>query len=677
MKSIVRFLVDYLVLPKNTSEFEDQYLRRMNKVATAFFVAHVPFLTILALLNDTGPFVAALLSLATLVGPLLAIRSFESRRAISTVMGITAMFMGGLLVHFGQGPVQIEMHFYFFVLLALLAVFANPMVIVAAAVTAAVHHAALWFFLPASVFNYDAPFWVVGVHAAFVVLESVAACFIARSFFDNVIGLEKKVAQRTSELASRNDDMQLLLDSVKQGFFTLAENGIVSEERSGAVERLLGSIEGAITFEELVRRHDPKAADWIELGLDDVFAGILPEEVTIAQLPSRIKVGSRTMSIEYSPVFGDQGLNTLAVVVSDVSADVERELLETENREMLAMIDRIATDRNGLFEFFTEAESLVESLRNRSESDLSTIKRQVHTLKGNSAIFGLQRVAMACHEIEDHIAENEEIPDSPKWTALFGSWASTRGNLKRLVSDETNSFQIDVDEVEKLLSSILNNVDNNVLARRVAGWRLESTGQRLNRINEQAQSLAERLGKGSLNLEKDDNGLRIDSAVWSKFWSSLIHVVRNAVDHGLETPDDRVAAGKAPEGRVSCSTTIRDDMFVVTISDDGRGINWDRVRSVADSLGLPSESHADLVNALFYDGLSTSDSVSETSGRGIGMGAVKQACESLEGHITASSSPGDGTTFEFIFPLQSMAPDTTEMLAKHGIEDPENLLVQE
>jgi hypothetical protein len=110
--------------------------------------------------------------------------------------------------------VQIEMHFYFFALLAMLAIFGNPMVIVVAAVTVAVHHLLLWATLPASVFNYAAPLWVVVVHAAFVVLESVATVYIARSFFDNVIGLEKIVHQRTAEIDARNRDMRLVLDNV-------------------------------------------------------------------------------------------------------------------------------------------------------------------------------------------------------------------------------------------------------------------------------------------------------------------------------------------------------------------------------------------------------------------------------------------------------------------------------
>src|SRR4029453_6189479 len=120
----------------------------------------------------------------------LAWRSFDNPRSVSLVCGFAAMLMGGLLVNFGQGPVQIEMHFYFFALLAMLVLYGDPVVIDVAAVTVAAHHLLVLIYLPASVFNYAAPWWVVAVHAGFVVLESLATVYIARSFFDNVIGLE-------------------------------------------------------------------------------------------------------------------------------------------------------------------------------------------------------------------------------------------------------------------------------------------------------------------------------------------------------------------------------------------------------------------------------------------------------------------------------------------------------
>jgi hypothetical protein len=147
-------LFKYLVLPKEISAFEANYLRRMNRIGLVFFALHIPVMSIVAWANGTRPLLAAALSAAVLAGPALAYATLANPRTISIVYGMAAMFMGGLLVHFGQGPMQIEMHFYFFALIAMLAVFGNPLVIVAAAVTVALHHLIVWMVLPRSVFNY-------------------------------------------------------------------------------------------------------------------------------------------------------------------------------------------------------------------------------------------------------------------------------------------------------------------------------------------------------------------------------------------------------------------------------------------------------------------------------------------------------------------------------------------
>lgn len=671
MKTFLLQCKNYLVLPSTISDFEDRYLERMNRIGLWYFLCHIPVMTLIGWANDTGATMAFLLTTLTATGPVLVARNWQAKRAISTVMGVTAMFMGGLLVHFGQGPVQIEMHFYFFVLLALLAVYANPMVIVAAAVTAALHHALLWVVLPTSIFNYDAPFWVVAVHAAFVVLESVAACFIARSFFDNVIGLEKIVALRTAEVERRSSDMRRVLDSVEQGIMTVDADGRMSEERSSALQSLMGDVPESGLFPDLVRNFDGTAADWIEMGLEDVFADIMPVETTIDQLPSRFIANGRTLEIGYSPVYENEQLTNLAVVVSDITAVVEREELEAENREMMVMIDGITKDKVGFLEFMDEAENLVVALREESRDDLVLLKRRVHTLKGNSAIFGLNRVASACHEIENEIEESGECPEGRLWTELFGCWASARGKLRRLVAEETPGITIEDKEFSAVLQGILDGRSRDDLAVRMAGWNLEKTSGRLLRVKEQAKRLATKLGKGSIQVVTKDHDLKTEADAWSGFWSSLVHVVRNAVDHGLESPEERKAKGKSEHGKLTLQTIVEEDQFVISVADDGCGINWDHVRKAAKNQNLPTDSDKDLLEALFADGLSTASEVTSTSGRGVGMAAVRSECESLGGIIQIRTLAGAGTEFRFSFPAEKMAPNTHQLLTDHEVKQPE------
>ncbi len=647
------------ILPAEVTDFEREYLERMNRLTLWFFVAHLPVFTAVAYFNDTQPVLAVVLTLATLIGPIVAQRTFKQPRHISVVYGFTAMIMGGLLVHFGQGPIQIEMHFYFFALLAMLALYGNPAVILTAAVTVALHHLILWAVLPQSVFNYDAPIWVVLVHAAFVVLESVATCFIARSFFDNVIGLEKIVRARTQELDARNEDMRLVLDNVAQGFLTINRDGVMSEERSAIVGKWFGKAPADGQFASLLEKEAPSTACSFRMGWEQVLDGFMPLELTLDQLVSEIEVDGQHFRLGYQPIGSDEeDFDKMLIVISDVTADIERARLQEKQQEVMQIFERVMRDKNGFLEFYEEACDLIEKITSRSVSNLTVVKRMLHTLKGNAMIFGINTIAAHCHQIEDAVIDSGTVPDERQLHALSGRWTELREDLEMLLGERAGrNIEIDDEEYAGILRDLVNGAPRETLARRIADWRLEPTKRRLDRIAEQAQRIANRLNKGEIALEVEDNDLRLAPERWAPFWSSFVHVVRNAVDHGLESADERERSGKPARGLLRVATRMETDTFVISLTDDGRGIDWNRVAERARAAGLPIAGARSLEAALFQDGVTTASEVTEFSGRGVGMAAVKSACTARGGEIRVHSAPGEGTCVEFRFPSNEMAED--------------------
>jgi HPt (histidine-containing phosphotransfer) domain-containing protein len=651
----------FLMLPEQLSAFEQRYLARVNRIALAFFALHVPALALLALLNDTKPWLAVALSTLLVAGPALAYVSFKNPRSISLVFGFTAMLMGGLLVHFGQGPVQIEMHFYFFALLAMLCVFANPMVIITAAVTVALHHALLWAVLPASVFNYGAPLWVVAVHAGFVVLESVATCFIARVFFDNVMGLEKIVEARTVQLDARNRDMRLVLDHVQQGLLTIARDLSMSKERSRVVESWLGpQLEGQ-SFVDYLTQRAPRSARAFALAWEQVLADVLPLELTLSQLPQSFQIEGRHLRMAYTPILEREQLVQLLVVLSDVSAEVEREKLEREQRDVMAILARVAADKSGVLEFFQEAADQVASIV-EARGDERLQKRVIHTLKGNAMIFGVQTIARQCEQMETQLDELAQLPSDNERAELQASWSALCAKLDLLLGDRhSKNIEIDDAEYNDILHAVLRGAPRETVAEQIRSWRLEPTQRRLARIGEQARALAERTGKGAIEVEIDDGGLRLEAQRWASFWSAFVHCVRNAVDHGLEAPEDRKHKGP---GRLQLRTQLERGDLLITIGDDGRGVNWARVAEKARERGLRAETHGDLVEALFADGLTTMSEVTAYSGRGVGMSALRASCQAHGGTMTVQDRAGGGTIVEFRFPTTSVQAVVRPLLAR-------------
>jgi len=652
-------LLSYILLPSEITAFERAYLKRMNRIGLVFFYLHIPVFMAIAAACGTGPLKAMAMVIGLLIGPTIAYKTFANERAMSGVFGFTAMCMGGLLVHFGQGPMQIEMHFYFFVLLALLAVFANPLAIVIAAVTVAVHHLLLFLLLPSSVFNYDASIWAVVVHATFVVLESIAACFVARSFFDNVIGLEKIVGRRTAELDARNEDMRRVLHNVGQGFVSLGREGVMSAERSAVLGDWLGDAVEGETFWSYLERRNPEGAAWFQLAFDSMVDGFLPIELSIDQMPKRMTVAGRALSFEYRTILVDGAVTQLLLVISDVSALVESERMEADQRETLAVFGHVVRDRAGFQEFISEGKAIVERVLTSTSRDETA--RLVHTLKGNAGLFGARTLAEQCHQLENEMVAEEIAPSSREH--LRSVWMRLTEKTDLLIGGSQRP-RIELDEIEHkaILDAVVRPAPREELARMIRGWKLEPTALRLARVAEQSLQLATRANK-PMDVQVTSNQLRLEATEWAPFWSSFVHLVRNAVDHGIETPAERAAAGKNAVGLVALSTFVDGYDFVVEIKDDGRGIDW---AALAEKSGLAEPTHDDLVALLCKDGYTTRTEVTELSGRGVGMGAVVLSCEERGGFLRIESEPGKGTTLQCRFPAQAMMSNPLETLSLAG-----------
>jgi two-component system chemotaxis sensor kinase CheA len=159
----------------------------------------------------------------------------------------------------------------------------------------------------------------------------------------------------------------------------------------------------------------------------------------------------------------------------------------------------------------------------------------------------------------------------------------------------------------------------------------------------------------SARLKTDGEGTEIDKTVVERLADPLTHLIRNAIDHGLESTEDRAAAGKPAEGVVRLSAAHRSGRVIIEVADDGAGINRPKVREVAIRKGLiPADvqlTDSEIDNLIFMPGFSTVSTVSNISGRGVGMDVVKRSIQALGGRISITSRPGKGSTFTMSLPL--------------------------
>lgn len=204
-------------------------------------------------------------------------------------------------------------------------------------------------------------------------------------------------------------------------------------------------------------------------------------------------------------------------------------------------------------------------------------------------------------------------------------------------------------EANQQIGTLVEEIRNGTLQLRMV-----PIGETFSRFRRVVRDTASELGKDVL-LEIVGGETELDKSVVERIADPLMHLVRNALDHGLETPDERAAAGKPAQGTLTITACHESGSILIGIHDDGRGIDRQRVLARAWERGLVEEGvtlpDEDILKLIFEPGFSTAEKVTNLSGRGVGMDVVRRNIEALRGSVTISSDPGEGSRIEIRLPL--------------------------
>jgi two-component system chemotaxis sensor kinase CheA len=234
----------------------------------------------------------------------------------------------------------------------------------------------------------------------------------------------------------------------------------------------------------------------------------------------------------------------------------------------------------------------------------------------------------------------------------------------RRLRDNFRSIQDELERVReareqiKALSEAIHSLGrvSDGLQKGVLDTRMVPIGPLFERFRRVIRDLSHSSGKEVI-LTIGGEKTELDKRMIDELSDPLIHMVRNAVDHGLEPPEERAAAGKPRAGTVSLQASHRGNSVVITVSDDGRGIDCQRIRQKIVAKGLLGQAEAqelsdrELIAFIWHPGLSTAETITEISGRGVGMDIVKSRIENLSGAVDVRSALGQGTTFTIRLPL--------------------------
>ncbi len=211
-------------------------------------------------------------------------------------------------------------------------------------------------------------------------------------------------------------------------------------------------------------------------------------------------------------------------------------------------------------------------------------------------------------------------------------------------------------------SSLSQQLQNSIMSIRCV-----PVGTLLQKVPRLVRDVARMSGK-EIEVSVTGDKVEMDKSLVDLLDAPLVHMVRNAADHGIEKPDDRIAAGKSKQGHISVDITESDSRIMLAITDDGGGIRLDKIKAKAESIGLIAPGAAldeeALINCLFASGVSTAEQITDVSGRGVGMDVVKRMIDEAGGSISIQTKLGQGTTFTVELPKSV----TTQIMSAYLLE---------
>jgi len=237
----------------------------------------------------------------------------------------------------------------------------------------------------------------------------------------------------------------------------------------------------------------------------------------------------------------------------------------------------------------------------------------------------------------------DELFDSVGELVIAQNFIAENEDIKRIKSENVNKTMNHLTKITRLIQN------------RVMGLRMVAVHDTFEKMKRVARDASKKVNK-EIALEIDGAETEIDKTMVDSLSDPLIHIMRNAIDHGIEdTPQDRIEAGKHEVGVIKLRAFHRGGNIAIEVSDDGRGINRDKVFSKAVERGLINEgdelSDSQVFGMIMQAGFSTADTISDISGRGVGLDVVRSAIEKLQGKVEITSEVGKGSTFTILLPL--------------------------
>ncbi|HEY6530182.1 MAG TPA: two-component regulator propeller domain-containing protein [Cellvibrionaceae bacterium] len=476
--------------------------------------------------------------------------------------------------------------------------------------------------------------------------------------------LELKVSERTRDLADKNRDIQALLSNMRQGIFTVEEDGSIHQEYSLFLESIFEtkSIAGRNVLDLLFTHAvlDGDKISQIQSSLNSIIGANeinydLNSHLLLAEYQLALDSGDKIISLDWSPILNtDRNVVKIMVSVRDVT---QLKALENEasikKRELDIVAQLLCVSARAYSNFcessaryIVDSKQIILNSTVFDEQVMGKIFRNMHTLKGNSRTFGFSYIANAAHQAESFYANvhcllaeqcrDKLLEDLQTVAAIVAEYQHIYTNIVRANQGSVESGHgVWIDEL------VLNELQSSVESIKSAAPEIYlSLHTVINKISAASltdllaplinslPSLAVQAGKNAPAVAIHDKGILIKESAHDLLRDIFTHLFRNCIDHGIENAHTRLANNKEAQGTIFLDVEIKQTNLCIRLTDDGCGLNLHRLYQKRLDKGLLPENkkftRLDVANSIFLHGMSTKNNVDTLSGRGIGMDAVRQ-----------------------------------------------------
>ncbi len=493
--------------------------------------------------------------------------------------------------------------------------------------------------------------------------------------------MNENLRMMVDQIHEKTNQVKQLLNNAGQGFLSFGDDLQINEVYSTECIRIFGKEIVGVSFPELVLSTQAAEQTVMRNMLRSIFTESKSErqEVKLTLLLSEVTISERIISLDYR-VIGDleSSEKQMMVIITDIT---DRRRLESQiehDRSVLRMLIHVMTQTHDFDETINDFKKFSEQgIRQIIDSEmpmrykLMEILRSTHTFKGNFSQMSMTNIANHLNELEislneflsmehasiDHVEAFLARQELMSWlrddvgtieTILGSAFFARREHISIHVSR--------LQELREQIVQLLNPYETSKMLQAVDRLHYKPFKELLVSFPSYMNQIAQKLGKQVHPLDIQGGEFMVDLDEYYDFSRSLLHVLRNMIDHGIETPEERILAGKDEFGRVTLIVDRSGEWVEVTIIDDGRGLDFAKIRQQcvnrkiieADQIDLiPNEA---IIESVFIDGFTTRMVENEFSGHGMGLASVKGIVTKAGGMCGVKTDEGHGTTFVFHMP---------------------------